>query len=112
MVLDSNPIGLKIQRIPVQQLRQKFNDGRFWDRTKTGELTKAVLSRHVPISSKEPPGTESQIVSLFDSSNQEVARVHIYLRPDHTLGASGLPDPKIVREGDMLFMQEKKSQEK
>jgi hypothetical protein len=108
MVANSNPKGLKIQRISEMELRQKFNAGLYWDRTKNGELTKVVMSRHVPASSREPSGTESQIVSIRDSGGQELARVHLYLRPDNTLGASGWPDPKIVLEGDTLYMQKKK----
>jgi hypothetical protein len=108
MVVNSNPDALEIIRISEKELRQKFNDGRFWDGTKSGELTKVILSRHIPQSSHEPAGTESQIISLRDSNDQEVARAHIYFRPDGTLGASGWPDPKIIRAGNILYMQKKK----
>lgn len=41
----------------------------------------------------------------------EVARVHAYVRPDGSLGASGKADPKIVYDeiGNVLYMQERKS---
>jgi len=48
------------------------------------------------------------MISLRDSANKEWARVHIYLRPDGTPGGSGKPDTKIVREGNVLYMQERK----
>ena len=104
----SNPKTLEVKRLSNKELRQKFNDGRFWERAKTGELSKVILSRHIPYSSNEPIGTESQIVSLRDSNDEEVARVHIYLRPDGTFGGSSKPDPKIVLEGNTLYIQEKK----
>ena len=43
-----------------------------------------------------PPGTRSQIIRYF-KGRQWVLEVHQYLRPDGTLGASGLPDPKRLR---------------
>jgi hypothetical protein len=33
-----------------------------------------------------------------------MAIVHQYLRPDGTLGASGLPDPKWLRDGDRILI--------
>jgi hypothetical protein len=108
MIDNSNPKAWEIIRISVKELRRKFNEGQFWDRANRGELTKVVLSRHIPASSNEPPGTESQIISLRDANGHEVARVHAYIRPDNTLSASGLPDPKIVEEGNARYMQERK----
>jgi hypothetical protein len=47
----------------------------------------------------QPPGTLSQRVTYWESAGgslRQVAVVHRYLRPDGSLGASGLPDPKRV----------------
>ena len=43
------------------------------------------------------------MVSFLDSDNNELARVHQYLRPDGTIGASGKPDPKRLLEGNILY---------
>lgn len=50
----------------------------------------------------EPPGTRSQIVAYYDG-NERVALVHQYLRPDEMIGASGLPDPKELREEGVIY---------
>lgn len=42
------------------------------------------------------PGTRSQLVAYFDG-DIIVARVHQFLQPDGTLGASQIPDPKELR---------------
>ena len=60
----------------------------------------------------EPPGTESQIVSYMRNTGrglERVCRVHRYLRPDGTIGASGKLDPKsILHDGTLYALQVKK----
>jgi hypothetical protein len=51
----------------------------------------------------EPFCTWTQEVFYIDANNDEIARVHQYLRPDGTLGASGLPDPKQLVENDIVY---------
>jgi hypothetical protein len=90
------------QRITPSELRRYFNDGRYWERAKAGELRMAIVSdKRCPLES-EPLGTRSQIIAYFDGS-QKVAVVHQYLRPDGTGGASGRPDPKQLRVGDCIY---------
>ncbi len=50
-----------------------------------------------------PPGTRSQIIRYTDSSGKLIVVLHRYLRPDGSLGASGLPDPKRLREGNVIY---------
>ena len=50
----------------------------------------------------EPFCTRTQEVSYFDGA-MEVVRIHQYLRTNHTLGASGKPDPKRIFEGGTLY---------
>jgi predicted SAM-dependent methyltransferase len=48
--------------------------------------------------------THSQELTYFDSERVRViARVHQYLRPDGTLAASGMPDPKMVCLGGVEY---------
>jgi len=49
------------------------------------------------------------MVSYRDASGNEVARVHQYLRPDGTIGASGKPDPKRVFINGTLYRLVKKT---
>jgi hypothetical protein len=51
----------------------------------------------------------SQMLSYRDSTGEEVARVHQYLRGDGSVAASGLPDPKRLYDGGVLYRLEKKS---
>jgi len=91
-------------------MRQLFNDGRYWDKLKSGELTALVLQSRVSKSLPyETVEILSQMVSYRDSSGQEVARVHQYLRPDGTIAASGKPDPKRLLQEGILYRLEKKS---
>ena len=50
-----------------------------------------------------PLGTKSEIIIYYDSANKELyVKVHQYVLPDGTLGASGKPDPKaILLDGKM-----------
>lgn len=83
-------------------IRKCFNDGRFAERVRSGELT-TILKRNShpdPPPTGEPLCTRSQIVYYYALDGHAVAVVHQYLRPDGTIGASGLPDPKrlILRD--------------
>lgn len=52
----------------------------------------------------EPSCTRSQYVRYVDSDGRMVAEVHRYLRPDGTIGASGVPDPKRISFGGTLYV--------
>jgi len=86
-------------------MRKRFNEGRYWDLLKQGQYIPLVReSRHPALMlAKEPFCTQSQMVSYVDQNNNEIARVHQYLRPDGTIGASGKPDPKRLLQGDILY---------
>jgi len=97
----------KIQRVTPEELRKLFNE-HYLDKVKAGQIQEKVIrgaGRHPSLEvANEPYCTESQQLSYIDSvTNQEVARVHRYLRPDGTLGASGLPDPKRVFHGGIWY---------
>lgn len=85
-------------------IRKLFNDGQYYHRVLSGQLTtyiKADVVLKAPPEG-EPPGTRSQIVIYYDKASHFVALVHQYLRPDGELGASGKPDPKkLFHEGRM-----------
>ena len=77
-------------------MQKMFNERSYWEKTKSGEFTAVTLEHRHPslTAANEPYCTYSQMVSYRDASGNEMARVHQYLRPDGTIGASGKPDPK------------------
>jgi hypothetical protein len=92
----------------VRELRQRFNEGRYWQRLQVGEFRAVVQDDRHPSLPKadEPYCKRSQLVSYRDAEDQEVARVHQYLRTDGTLGASGRPDPKRLLEEGTVYCAE------
>ena len=88
------------------ELRQMFNEGRYYERVKAGEFTQKVLkNRHpaLPVAN-EPVCTRSQIIAYHDNSGNRIALVHQYLRRDGSLGASGQPDPKRLLSNGILYV--------
>jgi hypothetical protein len=86
-----------------------FNDGKYWERAKAGEFTQVVKRSGTPRpDANQPAGTLSQVVIYLDADGFEIARVHQYLRPDGTLGASGRPDPKRLFRDGVIYRLPKK----
>jgi len=101
------------KRVSAEELRRRFNDGKYWERAQSGEFTERVVREDEasPRARKRinlPHGTLSQILSYDDPQGRRVALVHQYLRPDGTLGASGKPDPKWVRADGVIYAPELK----
>ena len=92
-------------RVTETELRQRFNQGLYWQRAQSGEFM--LYPRRDKYRSPPPVGeplcTRSQLVVYIDADGQEVARVYQYLRPDGTLGASGRPDPKWLFENGVIY---------
>ena len=87
-----------VRLVSAQYIRNKFNDGQFWQRAQNGQLA-TVLKRNghpSPARAKLPLCTRSQLVVYLDGK-KVVAMVHQYVLPDGTLGGSGRPDPKLLR---------------
>jgi hypothetical protein len=81
-----------------------FNEGKFWERVQSGELDAVILrDRIAPPTAGQLPGSHSQSVSYRDEDGNEVARVHQYLKPDKTIGATGRPDPKRLLVDGILY---------
>ena len=85
-----------------------FNEGMYWEKTKTGILKTKVVADNHPSSprAREPVCTRSQYVIYIDKSGQKVAGVHQYLRRDGKIGASGRPDPKELLVNGILYILE------
>lgn len=82
-----------------------FNEGKYWERAKKGELRERVRkdSHPSPPRAPEPSCTRSQIIAYIDDNGEKVALVHQYVRPDGRLGAGRRPDPKRLLEGGVLY---------
>jgi len=97
-------------RVEQDEMRKIFNEGQYWKKSQSGEFSAITIAdRHPSLTAaNEPFCTFSQMISYRDSSNTEMARVHQYLRPDGTIGASGRPDPKRVFSNGNLYRLKKK----
>ena len=88
------------------RIRRIFNAAGIWERVlaKTYQVT---IARDNPCRyPDEPPGTRSQMWLIMDNGKL-VALVHLYWRPDGTLGASGKPDPKKVVQDCVTYCLER-----
>jgi len=86
-------------------MRRLFNEGSYYRRALGGEFRIITLeSRHPCLpQANQPFCTSSQMISIGDSNDDEIARAHQYLRPDRTLGGSGVPDPKRLYLNGMIY---------
>jgi hypothetical protein len=85
-----------------------FNEAKFVERAKTGEIREQVIHSGEPSAEIGlPPGTKTQMISYLDSTGFELARAHRFLLPDGTIGASGKPDPKRMFKDGKLFRIQK-----
>lgn len=103
-----------IVRISEDEMRRIFNEERYYERTLEGELTaivKAVRPASVIEPDRIPAGSISQEVRYYDENNNEVARVHQYIKPDGTIGAWGRPDPKRLLHNGTLYRLDKRPNE-
>jgi hypothetical protein len=104
-----------MKRITPSEMQTMFNEGTYWERAQRGEFSVVALEdRHPTLTAaNEPHCTHSQMLSYRDSSGNEVARVHQYLRPDGQIGASGKPDPKrLYKDGELYRLQKKPAESK
>jgi hypothetical protein len=94
--------------VSKRELRNRFNRGGFLERLESGALTAVVIasSHPSPPLAGEPFCTHSQLVEYTTAQGAAVAIVHQYLRPNGTLGLSGLPDPKMIRDRGLTYLPE------
>lgn len=95
-----------IQRVSLPELRELFNT-KVLPKIRSGEMLEIVRSQNQPNSrSGQPPGTLSQRVEYWTTVEGrlvKIATAHRYLRPDGSLGGSGLPDPKRVLHNGVVY---------
>jgi hypothetical protein len=92
--------------VPPAELRRRFAAGDYFNRALAGEFGCCLKDLGRSTSPDEPPGTLSLVVAYPNDALHRVFLVHIYLRPDGTLGASGQPDPKWLLEDGSIYIPE------
>ena len=84
-------------------LRHRFRELDLLGQLARGEIEAEVDDEYdAPLSAGQPHGTKSQRV-IYSRGGEQIAIVHQYLLPDGRIGASGLPDPKWLRDGDTIL---------
>ena len=104
----------RIVYVVAETIRQRFRDSgqlaQVRQRSMSEELYEVIWSDSLaPPKAGQVAGTRTQMVRYFRRSDGALmAIVHRYLRPDGTLGASGLPDPKWLRDGDQILVLDRR----
>jgi hypothetical protein len=93
-------------RVSKAELRQRFAQGDYLNRALAGEFGCCLARTKRAQSKGEPPGTRSLGVSYVNELGHRIFLVHLYLRPDGTIGASGKPDPKWLFEDGIVYEAE------
>ena len=95
---------LPIKRISVDDMRQRFNSGGYYENVQSGRWSAHTLeSRISDALTEETVQITSVMLSYRDENGDEMARVHQYQRPDGSLAASGKPDPKRLVQDGVLY---------
>jgi hypothetical protein len=83
-------------------MRRIFNEARFEERVRKGELTEKVTREKTinpeitKVGENVPLESTSQGVRYFDKRGNEICRAHRYIKPDGTIGGKGKTDPKRI----------------
>jgi hypothetical protein len=97
----------RVERVSNRELRRLFEALGYADLVASGALSESVTfdSHPTPNKANEPVCTRSQLLAYRDSGDRVVVRIHRYLRPDGTIGASGRPDPKFLLHDSVIYKQ-------
>ena len=106
-------MAIPFRRVSEVELRERFNRLRYHERAQAGEIFMLVEREEPSSADWLPEGTLSQVIHYYTTDlKTKLAIVHQYLRPDGTLGASGMPDPKLVYEDGAIYALDRKSRPK
>ncbi|HXN05449.1 MAG TPA: hypothetical protein VN944_00120 [Nitrospiria bacterium] len=102
---------IEIKYISKTIIRQLFNNSDYPSKIGGGnlislEICDREISKPRAIEIGEPFGTRFQLIRYFEAGNW-VVEVAQYLRPNGTIGASGMQDPKRLRIGDIIYIIER-----
>jgi hypothetical protein len=99
-------------RLSEEEMQQRFNRGKYWERMQAGEFTEVIVDFHPDTSNPEVierhPGARSVTTRYIDKNGQMVAELHYYRMPDGSVIPNKRPDPKLLFEDGVLYHREKK----
>jgi hypothetical protein len=91
--------------VSEDEIRQMFNEGRYFERVQSGELRAVTIGQNRPKrKNRQVRGAKSETVDYLDEYGRRVARVHQYRNKDGALGGSGKPDPKVLFHNGTLYI--------
>jgi hypothetical protein len=96
--------------VTERELRSRFRAGDYLNRAEAGEFGCCLKRSGWSTSEDEPPGTRSLMVNYVDDLGHRVFLVHMFLRPDGSIGASGMPDPKWLIEDGIVYEPTRKTE--
>ena len=90
----------EVEKVSPSTIRDLFNGSQYPGLIANCALKKEFIRRkHLqnPSQRGEPPCTHSEIIHYISTDGELSVKIHQYLRPDGSLGASGKPDPKKLK---------------
>jgi hypothetical protein len=102
-------------RISIEEMRRRFNKGKYWERLKDGELEEYSIVYHPNTSYPEVIARHPGAVSVtarwrVRATQKDVVEVHYFRMPDGSVIPRKRPDPKLLFEDGVWYHQEKKQQ--
>ena len=96
---------LKKVRITAAEIQQRYNAGPIPARILSGvyHLEEIPPTHLAPASLNMPKGTRSVMYNVLNKNGVVLAKVHAYVRPDASYGASGKLDPKYLLFGTTIY---------
>lgn len=93
------------RRVSEDEIRQLFNEGRYYERMRAGEFHARIIRQNPhKRGDRRVRNTLSQTVEYWDKFGNLVARVHQFRKEDGSLGGSGRPDPKLLIHDGMTYV--------
>ena len=87
-------------RTSPEELARRFERGGYVRQAITQGYRCCLKKTTKPLYANLPPGTLSLTVGFLDNQGRFKFMVHLYLRPNGEIAASGLLDPKALIEDD------------
>jgi hypothetical protein len=84
------------------ELRRRFNEGRYYERMQSGELTPDIHDVG-PAPRRFGDDVKSQMVGYIDAAGRTIAIVHQYGLPSGAAAMDTLPDPMFLFEGGVRY---------
>lgn len=108
-----SPSSSPIKGVPAWKLQLLFNSSQYPGLIINQRLEKIVLKSKLmqePNLTQKglPPGTKSEVIVYRNRAKDLYVKVHQYLLPNGTIGASGKPDPKAMKLNGVMYVYSEK----